>query len=213
VTSDDYLIPPTTWVAERQQHYAALGLPIDSDTYLEQLEEQLHVLTAGVDARVLTNPALTIDSDKGDYHLARLKASPAQDAAKGLIDLLQSRMPEVELIDALIDIDNETDFLHYCLQSGEGRRLPPAVQRRNALAALVAVGCNIGPTRIAAASGLSVWEISQAVDWWTDDSLKDLQHRPGQFRYASADELHLWPRRHLFGRWHALLRAGRHPGR
>ena len=82
-------------------------------------------------------------------------------------------MPEVELIDALIDVDNETDFLHHFLLSGSGRRVPPAVQRRNALAALVAVGCNIGPARMAAASGLSVWEISQAADWYlTADGLK-----------------------------------------
>jgi hypothetical protein len=87
--------------------------------------------------------------------------------------LLESRMPEVELIDALIDVDNETNFLHHFLQSEQGRRLPPAIQRRNVLAALVAVGCNIGPTRMAAASGLSVWEISQAADWYlTGDALK-----------------------------------------
>ena len=91
------------------------------------------------DARVPNNPALTIDRDKGEYHLARLKASSAHDAAKGLNDLLESRMPEVELIDALIDVDNETDFLlRHFLQIG-GSRLPPAIQRRNVLAALVAV--------------------------------------------------------------------------
>jgi TnpA family transposase len=101
-------------------------------------------------------------------------------------------MPEVELIDALIDVDNETDFLHHFLQIGGGR-LPPAIQRRNVLAALVAVGCNIGPTRMAAASGLSVWEISEAADWYlTPDGLKA----------ASVDlvnyAIHL-PMSHLYG--------------
>ena len=51
---------------------------------------------AGVDGRVPDNSALTIDPEKGEYHLARLKASSAHDAAKGLNDLLESRMPEVE---------------------------------------------------------------------------------------------------------------------
>ena len=69
-------------------------------------------------------------------------------------------------------------------------------QRRNALAALVAVGCNIGPARMAAASGLSVWEISQAADWYlTADGLKaasvDLVnhaiHQPMSFRYGLGD--------------------------
>ena len=155
---EDYLIPRESWVAERAQHDAALGLPLDSDTYLKQLETRLHEVTAAVDARISHNPAVTIDRDKGEYHLARLKASPAQDAATGLKDLLEARLPEVELIDVLIDVDNDTDFLRHFLHSDHGDRLPPAVQRRNALAALVAVGCNIGPTRMAAASGLSVWE-------------------------------------------------------
>jgi hypothetical protein len=170
---EEYLIPRTTWAAEREQHYAALGLPIDSEAYLKQLEIRLDKVTTGVDARAPRNQALTIDRDKGEYHLARLRASPAQDAAKGLKDLLESRMPEVELVEALIDIDNDTDFLHHFLHGGAGRRLSPAVQRRNVLAALVAMGCTIGPTRMAAASGLSVWEISQAADWYlTDDALK-----------------------------------------
>jgi len=191
---EEYLISRTTWAAEREQHYAALGLPIDSDTYLTQLEERLHDVTAGVDGRVPQNPALTIDRDKAEYHLARLKASPTQDAAKGLKDLLESRMPEVELVEALIDVDNDTDFLRHFLQTGNSRRLPPAVQRRNVLAALVAVGCNIGPTRMAAASGLSVWEINQAADWYlTEDATKA----------ASIDlvnfAMHL-PMSHLYGR-------------
>jgi TnpA family transposase len=170
---EDYLIPRASWGAEREQHYAALGLPLDGDTYLTQLEARLHEVTAGVDARVPHNQALTIDRDKGEFHLARLKASPAQDAAKRLKDLLEARLPKVELVDLLIDLDRDTDFLRHFLQRGEGRRTPAAVQRRNVLAALVAVGCNLGPSRLAAAAGLSVWEISQAADWaLTEEALK-----------------------------------------
>jgi len=139
---EDYLIPREAWATEREQHYAALGLPTDSDTYLQQLE---------------------------------------------------ARMPEVELIDALIDVDNETDCLRHCLRRDQGRSLPPAIQRRNVLAALVAVGCNIGPSRMAAASGLSVWEISQAADWYlTPEALKAVSVDLVNFA------LHL-PMSHLYG--------------
>ena len=162
---EDYLIPRATWTAEREQHYAALGLPLESQAYLDQLEARLHQVTAGVDARVPHNPMLTIDAAKGEFHLARLKASPAQDAAKSLKDLLESRMPPVELVDVLIDLDHATDFLRHFIRLGQGPHLPPAVQRRNVLAALIAVGCNIGPSRLAAASDLSIWGISQMVDW------------------------------------------------
>ena len=58
---EEYLIPRTTWAAEREQQNAALELPIDSDAYLTQLEQRLHMVTASVDGRVPQNPALTID--------------------------------------------------------------------------------------------------------------------------------------------------------
>jgi hypothetical protein len=59
------------------------------------------------------NPMLTIDRDKGEFHLARLKASSVPDAAKSLKDLLEARMPEVELVDVLIDLDNETGMMRW----------------------------------------------------------------------------------------------------
>jgi hypothetical protein len=62
---EEYLIPRDTRGAEREQHYATLDLPIDSDTYLEQLEARLHAVTARVDGRAPDNPALTIDRGQG----------------------------------------------------------------------------------------------------------------------------------------------------
>jgi TnpA family transposase len=51
--------------------------------------------------------------------------------------------------------------------------LPAAERRRNSLAALIAIGCNIGPQRMAVASGLRVREISEAADWYLSaDALK-----------------------------------------
>jgi hypothetical protein len=90
---EEYLIPRTAWAAEREQHYAVLGLPIDSDAYLAQLEQRLHTVTANVDGRVPQNPALTIDRDKAEFHLARLKASPEQDDANRLKDQTSPQHP------------------------------------------------------------------------------------------------------------------------
>ena len=76
-------------------------------------------------------------------------------------------------MDVLIDMDNETDFLRHFLNYGGPSRLPVAERRRNILAALIAIGCNLGPQRMAVASGLSVREISEVADWYlTEDALK-----------------------------------------
>jgi TnpA family transposase len=146
---------------------------VDSQAYLTRLEARLHEVTAGADARAPRNPSLRIDPERGEFRLARLTATPAQEAATRLKDLLEARLPPVELVDVLIDLDHATDFLRHFLRGGEARRRAPAVQRRNVLAALIAGGCNLGPSRLAAASGLSVWEISQAADWsLTEEALR-----------------------------------------
>jgi Tn3 transposase DDE domain len=73
----------------------------------------------------------------------------------------------------LIDLDNQTNFLRHFLHQGGDSGLSPPAQRRNALAALIAIGCNIGPQRMAVASGLSVEQISFVADWHlTEDALK-----------------------------------------
>lgn len=111
------------------------------------------------------NRALSIDRDKGKFHLAALKGKERPDAVKIAKGLIQARLAKTDLVDVLIDLDNQTNFLrHFLHREGDSNLSPPA-QRRNALAALIAIGCNIGPQRMAVASGLSLEQISFVADW------------------------------------------------
>lgn len=170
---EEYLIPKGTWLLERQRHYAALKLPMDAAVYVDQLNKQLMAVTDRVDKGVPDNPALTIDAAKGKFHLARLKALEKPDQVKILKSLIESRLPRIELVDLLIDIDNQTNFLRHFLHYGSASRLAPAIRRRNVLAGLIAIGCNVGPQHMAAASGISFREITQVIDWYlTEEALK-----------------------------------------
>ena len=86
--------------------------------------ERLHRVTAEVDRRVPHNKALTIDPAKGEFHLAALKASEKPDAIKTLKELIESRLPKVDLADVLIDIDNRTNFLSHFFRPVRIRRPP-----------------------------------------------------------------------------------------
>jgi TnpA family transposase len=166
---EDYLIPRSLWAAKRMEHYANLELPIEADEYLVRLNDHLKQVTNDVDRRVPGNKALTIDAEKGEFHLAALKASEKPDAIKILKDLIESRLPRSDLADVLIDIDNRTNFLRHFLPPGTDT----VVRRRDALAALLAIGCNIGCQRMALASGLNFHEISLVADWYlTEETLK-----------------------------------------
>ena len=97
---------------------------------------------------------------------------PASESVSTLKRKIEARLRRIELADLLIDIDSETNFLRHFLHSSETRLSLPE-RRRNVLAALIATGCNIGPQRMAAASGISLWEIIQVADWHlTEDALK-----------------------------------------
>jgi hypothetical protein len=90
-------------------------------------------VTAEVDRRISHNKALTIDPAKGEFRLAALKASEKPDAGKSLKELIESRLPKVDLADVLIDIDNRANFLRHFLPPGADT----AVRRRDALTAVM----------------------------------------------------------------------------
>lgn len=179
---DDYLIPRATWEAERLDHYAALGLPADSDKFVAALDAELKAVTAAVEARLASNAALTIDERRGRFKLARPKRGDGEEdevwrgaAGMPLGKLIRRRLPKVDLADVLIDVDNETDFVRHLLGPKSGaRRSATGLKRRNVLAALLACGCNLGPERMAGATpGISAHEIAEAADWLlTEDALK-----------------------------------------
>ncbi len=166
---EEYLIPRSLWAVKRIEHYANLELPLDPDKYLARLNDHLKSVTDAVDRRAPHNKALTIDADKGEFHLAALKALEKPDAIKTLKELIESRLQRSDLADVLIDIDNRTNFLRHFLPPGADT----VARRRDALAAVLAIGCNIGCQRMALASGLKFREISSVADWYlTDETLK-----------------------------------------
>jgi hypothetical protein len=99
---EDYLIPRAAWAKEREQYYAKLGLPLQGEQYLVQLRAQLAAVTAEVDRRVPGNSALSIDAQKGEFHLAAQKGTDKPDEVKTLKELIESRLPRTELVDVLL---------------------------------------------------------------------------------------------------------------
>ena len=150
---EDYLIPVEQWERERTEHYRVLQLPIIADEFVEQLQKRLATVTREVDDRVPQNQWLTIDAERQHFPLAALRGQPAPSSVSTLKRKIEARLRRIELADLLIDIDSETNFLRHFLHFSETRLSVPE-RRRNVLAALIATGCNIGPQRMAAASGM-----------------------------------------------------------
>lgn len=171
---ENYLISKADWETQREQHYRNLELPLDVDAYLKALDERLHLVTQAVNQGIPSNAAVTINPSKGEWKLAPLrKKTSTQHTEKTVKKLLESRMPSRDLLDVVLDLDERLDMLGLFLHDGTKTHWSRSAQRRNVLAALIAVGCNIGATHMAAASGLSVREITTAIDWFlTEDALR-----------------------------------------
>lgn len=170
---EQYLIPKEEWQIHRTQHYQRLNLPLEAQTFLDDLDRRLHTVTQEVNQGLPQNAAVQINHTKGEWKLAPLRRDPTRYTEKSVKKLLEGRMPSRDLLDIMIDLDQRLDILGPFLHDGTKTHWPRALQRRNVLAALIAVGCNIGPTHMAAASGLTVREVRTAIDWYlTEDALR-----------------------------------------
>jgi len=112
-----------------------------------------------------------------------LKALDKPDALKTLKELIESRLPKSDLADVLIDLDNWTNFLHHFLPPGGADAV---TSRRDALAAVLAIGCNIGCRRMVLAPGLSFSRNQSPCRLISDRrDTQGGQHRHHQIRLAS----------------------------
>jgi len=107
------LIPEEEWQNTKLAHNQKLGLPVDSVEFTSLKRQELETITATADKGVPTNKLLKIDREKGSYTLSPFEGGDAKRTRriKQLRTLIQSELPQVDLVDILIDLDNATGFL------------------------------------------------------------------------------------------------------
>lgn len=174
---EDLLIPVEEWQATRLAHYKKLNLPVDSILFIQGLRDDLETLTKTVNKGVPSNQLLKIDAARGTYKLSPFKGGDKKRARhiKQLRTLIQSELPQVDLVDILIKLDKETSFLrHFVAPALRESKLDATKLKSNAIASLIAIGCNIGPYRMAMATkDITHFDISSIADWYfTPESLK-----------------------------------------
>jgi TnpA family transposase len=174
---EDLLIPSEEWQETKVAHYKKLNLPVDSVELITLLRKGLETMAATANNGAPANKLLKIDREKGTFILSPFEGGDKDRARriKQLRTLLQSELPQIDLVDILIDLDNVTGFLrHFVTPALKDSKLAPEMLKRNTIAGLIAIGCNIGPYRMSMATpGISHSEISAMVDWYfTQDSLK-----------------------------------------
>ncbi len=98
---------PSNFDAQRAAHYQALNLPLDADTFITGLQQEMRAALTSFDTGLPRNPFVRISKKAGGWiTLTPLKARPDPDN----IEALKAEIGETWPMTSLLDIVKETDL-------------------------------------------------------------------------------------------------------
>ena len=158
----DHLLPRAEFLSNYAEHTGRLGFPPDAQSYCapirKRLEEGLSQFDQHYDEHCRT---FWVHRD-GTLGFSRVRGEGLPRRAKRLRDRLASRLPEVSILDVLLDCHRWTGFID-CFQTSKPKQEP--AERESippVLGALYAYGCYCGPTQAARSLGLSKDQVMYA---------------------------------------------------
>ena len=159
------LIGRSDWPHAREQVRAELELPATAGPRLDDLRartirhrEQLDGDLAGGEAEVALD-------EHGNLKVSRLRAQPRDPAIDKLASEIANELAIVDLPDLLFDIDAATGFTDELTHAG-GSSPRSKDHKRNLIAAIMALACNLGVRRMARSSGISPAALGWTAEWY-----------------------------------------------
>jgi len=160
---ETYLIPKDRWTALRGEVCQQLQIPDEGTARVAQREAELEALLEWVD------PLLDRDSgirmEDGDLIVTPLEAEERPESAVVLEQLIDGRLPQVELSELLVEVDSWTGFSG-CFEHASGRELRSQDLTGHLYASVLAQGCNIGLTRMAQISDRAYDRLAWCTTWY-----------------------------------------------
>ena len=160
---DDYLLSREAWERLKEEEQTRLAVSDDPQAYLQESQEQIANLLQQIAAVVAKEDSHLSLEDDGSLHLQRLaRATPPE--VKALRRQLYNYTPLVEMSQVMMDVNEWTNVLEFFphLLTGEA---PTGYHQAVLIAALMASGMNIGPTKMAQACDFSEQELMQSAEW------------------------------------------------
>lgn len=176
-----HLIEPAVWQEKKGEVYKLLELNVDGAVRFKQLEEDITAGLARLEALIKADSAskrkenneeetvvnpVRLEGNK--LRLSRYEALEIADSTKKLRKLVWQRLPQVELVDLLIEVDQWLKFSQKLTHAQDGLGCAPA-QLGQLYAAIVAQACNLGLANMERMSGFSYGELSWITNWHLRD--------------------------------------------
>ena len=162
---DEYLISKQEW-SEICTNQIDLAVSLSFDDYWAERTKTLTEQIEKVSSNIHNLDGISIE--EGKIHVNRLdKDTP--DEAKAFSQKLYSLLPRINLTDLLMEVSKWTDFDNYFIHSSTGKK-PHPDEKPVIMAALIAIGTNIGLKKMANATpGISHKELLNASQWRMDE--------------------------------------------
>lgn len=169
---DEYLVPSRDWNDSKEMGIR-LAVSPNADEYIIERTQTLlgRIATFSKNTHSLDG----VDIDNGNLHLHRLEKDTPEEA-KQLSAKLYHMLPRIKLTDLLLEVANwigfEQQFIH-----ASTNKPPKGEEIIISLASLMAMGTNIGLTKMAEATpGISYHQLANASQWrMYDDALNRAQ--------------------------------------
>ncbi len=167
---ETYLIPKTDWPQWRTEVCRQLQVAEEHGVRLDERAAALVTLLNRVDQGFSHNSKVRLV--KGDLVITPLAAEDRPDSAKQLEQLIDARLPHVELSELLIEVDSWTGFSR-CFEHAGGNPSRSSALLRHHYASVVAQGCNLGLTKMAQIADLSYDQLAWCTTWYLrEETLK-----------------------------------------
>ncbi len=160
---DDYLLLRQEWERLKKEEQTRLAVADDPQVYLQESQEQIADLLKQVAEVIAEEDSHLSLGDDGSLQLRRLeKATPPE--AEAWRRQLYSYLPLVEMSHVMGDVNEWMGAFQFFphLLTGEA---PTGYHQAVLVAALMASGMNIGPTKMAQACDFSEQELMQSAEW------------------------------------------------
>lgn len=160
---ESYLIPRTQWPALQAEVCQLIQVPVKGSERLKQRQVELEQQLEQLD-RALTHPD-QVRLEKGRLVLSPLRAEVLSESSLQLQQQITARLPRVELVDVLMEVDRWLGFTDHFAHAGGSEPRTPDLQTY-LYAAIIAQACNFGLDQMAAISELSYRRLAWCTNWY-----------------------------------------------
>lgn len=160
---ETYLIPRPDWPTLRPEVCQLIQAPTEGLKRLDQRQAELETLLADFDQTLTQSDQVRLE--KGRLVVSPLRAEELPASAQQLQQWITDRLPQVELVDLLIEVDRWIGFTRYFEHAGGDEPRTRELQIY-LYAAILAQACNFGLAQMALSADLNHNRLVWCTNWY-----------------------------------------------